>query len=73
MAKMSGISVSSVQRIWRKHGLQPHPTRSFGPNRARFRRRTFRFRSYASASGMTIAVCGRCWRRIATIASSSKR
>ena len=24
MAKETGISVSSVQRIWRKHGLQPH-------------------------------------------------
>ena len=29
MAKVSGISVSSVQRIWRKHGLQPHRTRQF--------------------------------------------
>ena len=29
MAKVSGISVSSVQRIWRKHGLQPHRTRHF--------------------------------------------
>jgi len=29
MAKMSGISVSSVQRIWRKHGLQPHRMRQF--------------------------------------------
>ncbi len=28
-AKESGISVSSVQRIWRKHGLQPHRTRQF--------------------------------------------
>src|SRR5271169_175538 len=29
MAKENGISVSSVQRIWRKHGLQPHRTRHF--------------------------------------------
>ena len=29
MAKATGISVSSVQRIWRKHGLQPHRTRQF--------------------------------------------
>ena len=29
MAEESGISVSSVQRIWRKHGLQPHRTRQF--------------------------------------------
>ena len=29
MAKLSGISVSSVQRIWRRHGLQPHRTRQF--------------------------------------------
>src|SRR6201996_5843394 len=29
MAKHSGISVSSVQRIWRKHGLQPHKIRQF--------------------------------------------
>lgn len=29
MAKHIGISVSSVQRIWRKHGLQPHKTRLF--------------------------------------------
>ena len=29
MAKASGISVSSVQRIWRAHGLQPHRVRLF--------------------------------------------
>jgi transposase len=29
MAKAQGISVSSVQRIWRRHGLQPHRTRHF--------------------------------------------
>jgi len=29
MAKARGISVSSVQRIWRRHGLQPHRTRHF--------------------------------------------
>jgi transposase len=29
MAKVAGISVSSVQRIWRRHGLQPHRLRQF--------------------------------------------
>ena len=29
MAKLAGISVSSVQRIWRAHGLQPHRLRLF--------------------------------------------
>ena len=29
MAKETGISVSSVQRIWRAHGLQPHRVRRF--------------------------------------------
>jgi transposase len=29
MAKASGISVSSIQRIWRSHGLQPHRIRQF--------------------------------------------
>ena len=29
MAQENGISVSSVQRIWRRHGLQPHRTRHF--------------------------------------------
>ena len=29
MAHEIGISVSSVQRIWRAHGLQPHRTRQF--------------------------------------------
>jgi transposase len=29
MAKASGLSVSSVQRIWRAHGLQPHRVRQF--------------------------------------------
>jgi len=29
MALVSGVSVSSVQRIWRKHGLQPHRIRQF--------------------------------------------
>ncbi len=29
MAQETGISVSSVQRIWRAHGLQPHRLRQF--------------------------------------------
>jgi transposase len=29
MAKAVGVSVSSVQRIWRAHGLQPHRVRMF--------------------------------------------
>jgi len=29
MAQQAGISVSSVQRIWRSHGLQPHRTHQF--------------------------------------------
>src|SRR5580658_389721 len=29
MAEASGVSVSSVQRIWRAHGLQPHRVRQF--------------------------------------------
>jgi transposase len=29
MAKENGISISSVQRIWRAHGLQPHRVRQF--------------------------------------------
>ena len=29
MAEQTGISVSSVQRIWRAHGLQPHRVRQF--------------------------------------------
>ena len=29
MAKAAGISLSSVQRVWRAHGLQPHRVRAF--------------------------------------------
>jgi hypothetical protein len=29
MAEAVGISISSVQRIWRAHGLQPHRVRPF--------------------------------------------
>lgn len=29
MAEQVGVSVSSVQRIWRAHGLQPHRIREF--------------------------------------------
>ena len=29
MAKVAGISVSSVQRIWHAHGLEPHRVRQF--------------------------------------------
>jgi hypothetical protein len=29
MAKATGISASSVRRIWRAHGLQPHRSRRF--------------------------------------------
>src|SRR5271170_989209 len=35
MAKQVGISVSSVQRIWRTHGLQPHRVRQFKLSRDR--------------------------------------
>ena len=27
MTKVAGVSVSSVRRVWRKHGLQPHRIR----------------------------------------------
>src|SRR5947208_3042170 len=33
MAKASGISVGSVQRIWRAHQLQPHRLRTFKRSR----------------------------------------
>src|SRR3954452_23507681 len=33
MARHIGISVSSVQRIWRKHGLQPHKICQNSPGR----------------------------------------
>ena len=29
MAKAVGVSVSSIQRIWRAYGLQPHRVRQF--------------------------------------------
>jgi DNA-binding MurR/RpiR family transcriptional regulator len=29
MAKAAGISASAVRRIWKAHGLQPHPWRQF--------------------------------------------
>ena len=32
MAEMVGISVSSVQRIWRAQGLKPHRVREFKPS-----------------------------------------
>jgi hypothetical protein len=32
MAKAAGLSVSSVQRIWRTYGLQPHRMRQFKPS-----------------------------------------
>jgi hypothetical protein len=32
MARQSGISTSSVQRIWRAFGLQPHRTETFKPS-----------------------------------------
>ena len=35
MAKQVGISVSSVQRIWHTHGLQPHRVRQFKLSRDR--------------------------------------
>ena len=34
-AQQLGISVSSVQRIWRAHGLQPHRVRQFKLSRDR--------------------------------------
>ena len=33
MAKAIGISVGSVQRIWRAHKLQPHQLRTFKRSR----------------------------------------
>ena len=38
MAKAAGLSVSSVQRIWRSHGLQPHRMRQFNCPTIRVRR-----------------------------------
>src|ERR1700722_3836355 len=32
MAKVTGVSLSYVQRIWRSHGLQPHRIRTFKPS-----------------------------------------
>jgi transposase len=29
MARATGVSEASVRRIWRKHGLKPHRTKSF--------------------------------------------
>src|SRR3974377_1124752 len=29
MAKVAGVSLTSVQRIWRAHGLAPHRIRTF--------------------------------------------
>jgi transposase len=44
MAKAQGISVSSVQRIWRRHGLQPHRTRHFKLSNDSIRRQAARYR-----------------------------
>ena len=32
MAEAAGISVSSVRRIWKRHGLQPHRIKRFKPS-----------------------------------------
>ena len=32
MAEAAGVSASSVQRIWRAHGLQPHRVRQVNPS-----------------------------------------
>ena len=32
MAATTGVSISSVQRIWRGHGLQPHRVQQFKPS-----------------------------------------
>jgi hypothetical protein len=42
MAKAAGVSVSSVQRIWRAHGLAPHRTRQQPGARALVRRHFLR-------------------------------
>ena len=44
MVRASGISVSSVQRIWRSHGLQPHRMRQFKLSNNRCRRQGSRHR-----------------------------
>ena len=45
MAKLVGISASSVQRIWRAHGLQPHGSGQFKlSNDPRFCREAARHR-----------------------------
>ena len=54
MAKAIAFSVSSVQRIWRSHGLQPHRMRQFKlSNDARF----------AALNILDGAVIGRCMQR----------
>ena len=48
MAKAVGISASSVQRIWRAHGLQPHRVRQFKFSKAR---------SLSTSCAMSRALC----------------
>ena len=50
MAKAVGVSLTSVQRIWRAHGLQPHRMRTFKlSNDPQVRRRSSRTSSASTS------------------------
>jgi hypothetical protein len=49
MAKVSGIGVSSVQCIWRKHGLQPHRSMRAPAPQVGIRRRPVAYRAMQAA------------------------
>jgi hypothetical protein len=50
---VTGINVSSVQRIWRSHGLQPHRMRQFKlSNDTRFAGKTSETRGLAARNAL---------------------
>src|SRR5271163_266687 len=56
MAKATGVSVGSVQRIWRAHKLQPHRLRTF--KRSRNPRRAVGTRNRGDQRRVSVNICG---------------
>jgi transposase len=63
MARASGLSVSTVQRIWRAFGLQPHRLETFKLRRSHDYKRNGTISLFAALDIATGRVIGKCYGR----------
>ena len=62
MAKVAGVAASTVQAIWKAHGLSPHRWRHFKLSNIRLRREAHRYRRLVCRSAGPMPWCCRLMR-----------